>query len=128
VNYECVYIYIYMGAKYMVHVYIYMLCGQLVLEGKVGRSGRWEEYKRQAEQFICSCLKKGNRNILKSPGGLLWFQPWSNLQYTATATFIAAVYSDYLTTKKASVQCLGGILQPSELIAFAQSQVCTYYI
>ncbi|XP_062173735.1 endoglucanase 13-like [Alnus glutinosa] len=102
---------------------VQVLAAKLVLEGKVGRSGRWKEYKWQAEQFICSCLKKGNRNILKSPGGLLWFQPWSNLQYTATATFIAVVYSDYLTAKKASVQCLGGIVQPSELIAFAQSQV-----
>jgi endoglucanase len=96
---------------------------QLVLEGKVERSNTWEQYKKQAEQFICSCLEKGNKNFRKSPGGLLWFQPWNNLQYTATATFIATVYSDYLMAKNASVQCLGGIVQPSELIAFAQSQV-----
>ncbi|KAE8038507.1 hypothetical protein FH972_011009 [Carpinus fangiana] len=96
--------------------------GVQVLAAK--RSNTWEQYKKQAEQFICSCLEKGNSNVRKSPGGLLWFQPWNNLQYTATATFIATVYSKYLIkANNASVQCLGGIVQPSELIAFAQSQV-----
>ncbi|GLT71631.1 hypothetical protein SLA2020_436330 [Shorea laevis] len=102
---------------------VHVLAAKLVLEGKVGSSGNWGQYKSQAEQFICSCLQKGNSNFKKSPGGLLWFQPWNNLQYTATAAFIATVYSDYLTAKKGSIQCLGGIVQPSELIAFAQSQV-----
>lgn len=101
-------------------------CLQLVLEGKVESTSVWDQYKSQAEQFICSCLQKGNSNFKKSPGGLLWFQPWDNLQYTATATFIATVYSEYLTANRASIQCFGGIVQPSELIGFAKSQVLKF--
>uniref|UniRef100_A0A2N9F1G4 Endoglucanase n=1 Tax=Fagus sylvatica TaxID=28930 RepID=A0A2N9F1G4_FAGSY len=100
-----------------------VLVAKLVLEGKVENSGKWEQYKSQAEQFICSCLQKGNGNVKKSPGGLLWFLPFNNLQYTAAATFIATAYSEYLTAKRASIQCPGGIVQPDELIALAKSQV-----
>ncbi|KAK7852647.1 endoglucanase 13 [Quercus suber] len=100
-----------------------VLVSKLVLEGKVGYSGIWSQYKSQAEQFICSCAQKGNSNVKKSPGGLLWFLPSNNLQYTTSATFIATAYSQYLTGKKASIQCLGGMVQPDELIALAKSQV-----
>ncbi|KAM3685656.1 hypothetical protein ACB098_11G137800 [Castanea mollissima] len=100
-----------------------VLVSKLVLEGKVENSGIWSQYKSQAEQFICSCAQKGNSNVKKSPGGLLWFLPFNNLQYTTSATFIATAYSQYLTEKKASIQCPSGIVQPDELIALAKSQV-----
>ena len=89
-------------------------------------SGIWSQYKSQAEQFICSCAQKGNSNVKKSPGGLLWFLPFNNLQYTTSATFIATAYSQYLTGKKALIQCPGGIVQPDELITLAKSQVLQY--
>ncbi|KAF8028670.1 hypothetical protein BT93_E1348 [Corymbia citriodora subsp. variegata] len=100
-----------------------VLVAKLVLEGKVENSGLWAQYKNQAEQFICNSLQKGSGNFKKTPGGLLWFQPWNNLQYTSTAALIAAVYADYLAPKNASVQCPGGIASSSDLIALAQSQV-----
>lgn len=100
-----------------------VLVAKLVLEGKVEASDSWDEYKKQAEQFICSCVQKGNSNVKKTPGGLLWFQPWNNLQYVTTATFVTTVYSNYLNAKHASIQCSGGIVQPSDLIAFVKSQV-----
>ncbi|XP_010058568.2 endoglucanase 14 [Eucalyptus grandis] len=99
-----------------------VLVAKLVLEGQVENSGPWAQYKSQAEQFICNCLQKGSGNFKKTPGGLLWFQPWNNLQYTSTAAFIAAVYADYLDSKKASIQCPGGIASSSDLIELAQSQ------
>lgn len=88
---------------------------QLVLEGKVDSAGAWGQYKSQAEQFICSCIQKGNNNVKKTPGGLLWFLPWNNLQYTSTAVFVANAYSEYLNAKVASIQCPSGIVQPSDL-------------
>ncbi|KAI6706354.1 hypothetical protein NL676_009316 [Syzygium grande] len=99
-----------------------VLVARLVLEGEVENSGQWAQYKSQAEQFICNCLQKGNGNFHKSPGGLLWFQPWNNLQYTSSAALIAAVYADYLAPKQASVQCPGGIASSSDLIDLARSQ------
>ncbi|KAH7525254.1 hypothetical protein FEM48_Zijuj06G0205600 [Ziziphus jujuba var. spinosa] len=102
---------------------VQVLAAKLVLEGKVEESGSWSGYKSQAEQFICNCIQKGNGNFKKTPGGLLWFLPWNNLQYTTTASFIASVYSTYLDAKKASIACPGGAVQPSDLIAFVQTQV-----
>ncbi|CAB4299711.1 unnamed protein product [Prunus armeniaca] len=100
-----------------------VLVAKLVLEGKVESSGTWSQYKSQAEQFICSCIQKGNSNVKKTPGGLLWFLPWNNLQYTSTAVFVATVYSEYLNAKHAAIQCPGGIVQPKDLADLAQSQV-----
>ncbi|KAI9180253.1 hypothetical protein LWI28_002848 [Acer negundo] len=99
-----------------------VLASKLVLEGKYEGSGIWGQYKSQAEQFICSCIQKGNNNFKKTAGGLLWFLPWNNLQYSATASLVSAIYSKYLTDAKASLQCPGGAVQPSDLINLARSQ------
>ncbi|KAJ0090179.1 hypothetical protein Patl1_14193 [Pistacia atlantica] len=55
-----------------------VLASKLVFKGKASNSGRWAEYKSQAEQFICSCVQ--NDVIKKTLGGLLWFMPWNSLQ------------------------------------------------
>ncbi|KAG6574819.1 Endoglucanase 13, partial [Cucurbita argyrosperma subsp. sororia] len=102
---------------------VQILAAKLVLDGKVQPSGLWSDFKSQGEQFLCSCLQKGNNNVKKTPGGLLSFGDWNNLQFVTTATFLATVYSDYLAAKHASIQCVGGLVQPSDLIAFAKSQV-----
>ncbi|TYK24539.1 endoglucanase 13-like [Cucumis melo var. makuwa] len=102
---------------------VQILAAKLVLDGKVPSSGLWADFKSQGEQFLCSCLQKGNSNVQKTPAGLLWFQPWNNLQYVTSATFLATVYSDYLSSKGVSIQCPGGLVQPSDLISFAKSQV-----
>ncbi|KAK6926474.1 Glycoside hydrolase family 9 [Dillenia turbinata] len=97
-----------------------VLVAKLVLEDKV--SGQpWENFKNDAEQFVCNLLQKGNNNIKKTPGGLLWFLPWANLQYTISSTFILAAYSKYIN--HASLQCVGGAVQASELLEAAKSQV-----
>ena len=81
------------------------------------------EYKRMAEQFICNCAQKGYSNVKKTPGGLLWFFSWENLQYTATASFVLSSYSKYLEAAQASVQCPNGVLQASDLLGLARAQV-----
>ncbi|XP_043725398.1 endoglucanase 12-like [Telopea speciosissima] len=104
---------------------VQVLVSKLVLEGKVGNSGNWAQYKSEAEQFICSCVQKGSNNFKKSPGGLLWWQPWNDLQYTTAAIFVLSAYSDYLsaTHTDANIQCQGGPVTPTDLINFVQSQV-----
>ncbi|KAH7547544.1 hypothetical protein FEM48_Zijuj01G0321000 [Ziziphus jujuba var. spinosa] len=101
-----------------------VLVAKLVLEGKVEASGKWAEYKSNAEQFICNCIQKGSNNVRRTAGGLLWFLPWDNIQYVTTASFVTTVYSNYLTANHASIQCAGAqMTKPSDLVASVQSQV-----
>ncbi|KAL9844145.1 putative cellulase [Arabidopsis thaliana] len=100
-----------------------VLMAKLALERKVGSNGKIAEYKSMAEQFICNCAQKGSNNVKKTPGGLLYFLPWNNLQYTTTASFVLSAYSKYLTKAKASIQCPKGALQASDLLQIARSQV-----
>jgi len=95
-----------------------------VFEGKVKNEGKMIEYKSMAEQFICNCAQKGFNNVKKTPGGLLWFLPWDNLQYTATASFALATYAKYLEAAQTSIQCPNGdVLQASDLLNLARAQV-----
>ncbi|KAJ6775775.1 ENDO-14-BETA-GLUCANASE [Salix koriyanagi] len=100
-----------------------LLVAKLVLEGKVPDTGTWGQYKSQAEEFICSCIQKGGKNVKKTPGGLLWFLEWDGLQYVATASLVAAAYGNYLSANHASIHCAGVTVQPTDLYHLAQSQV-----
>ncbi|XP_068644183.1 endoglucanase 14-like [Aristolochia californica] len=99
------------------------LVARLVLDGKVPNSGVWAEYKNNIEQFICSCIQKGNTNIKRTPAGLLWWYDQSSLQYVTSSMLLTTIYSDYLANASANLQCPRGTVQPSELISFARSQV-----
>ncbi|KAJ6302027.1 hypothetical protein OIU77_016183 [Salix suchowensis] len=100
-----------------------LLVAKLVLEGKVPDTGTWGQYKSQAEEFICSCIQKGGKNVKKTPGGLLWFLEWDGLQYVATASLVAAAYGNYLSANHASIHCAGVTVQPADLYHLAQSQI-----
>ncbi|CAM8904526.1 unnamed protein product [Rhodiola kirilowii] len=100
-----------------------VLIAKLIADGNVPPSGPWAEAKSSGEAFICDCVQKGSNNAKISPGGLLWFQPWSNLQYTNSAGFILALYADILTASKGTLSCPGGNVSPTDLINFARSQV-----
>ncbi|MQL70515.1 hypothetical protein Taro_002827 [Colocasia esculenta] len=99
------------------------LVARLILEKKVPAGGVWAQYKDALDQFVCSCVQKGQNNVKMTPGGVLWWMPWNNLQYVTASMFIVASYSDYLAAGNANLQCSGGTLSPKELIAFARSQV-----
>lgn len=58
-----------------------------------------------------------------SPGGLLYFHEWNNLQYVSSAAFLLTVYSDYLSAAKAKIACPDAQVQPRDLLSFAKSQV-----
>ncbi|KAM1520449.1 hypothetical protein ACFX10_010838 [Malus domestica] len=100
-----------------------LLVAMLVLEGKVDNAGKWAEYRSHAEEFICSCIQKGSTNRKRTPGGLLSFAQWDNIQCVATATFATIVYSNYLAAKNASLNCAVGNTNPFDLVAFVKAQV-----
>ncbi|XP_055809299.1 endoglucanase 14-like [Solanum dulcamara] len=102
-----------------------VLIAKKLLKNKLAGNGSTSlnEYKKNAEEFICNCIQKGNNNIKKTNGGLLWWQPWNNLQYVTTATFVITSYANTLSATKNSIQCTSGNVEPSQLINFVKSQV-----
>eukprot|EP00252_Welwitschia_mirabilis_P011164 TRINITY_DN25101_c0_g1_i1.p1 TRINITY_DN25101_c0_g1~~TRINITY_DN25101_c0_g1_i1.p1 ORF type:complete len:631 (+),score=55.32 TRINITY_DN25101_c0_g1_i1:183-2075(+) len=82
-----------------------------------------QRYNEKAEYFICASMQKGNVNVRKTPGGLLFQQKWNNMQFVTSAAFLLTVYSDYLTTARKNLQCAKGAAAPAELLATAKSQI-----
>ncbi|KAG7035484.1 Endoglucanase 6 [Cucurbita argyrosperma subsp. argyrosperma] len=100
------------------------LVAKFLMQGKAGAYAPvFRRYQEKAEAFLCSCLRKGNRNVQVTPGGLIFRQRWNNMQFVTTASFVATVYSDYLTSSRGSLKCPAGYVRPSELLTFAKSQV-----
>lgn len=92
--------------------------------GKAGEnSAVFGKYQEKAEMFMCSCMGKSNHNVQRTPGGLIYRQRWNNLQFVTSASFLLSVYSDYLTSARKDLKCASGSVAPSELLAFAKSQV-----
>ncbi|CAL1373578.1 unnamed protein product [Linum trigynum] len=100
------------------------LVAKFLMQGRAGQHAAvFQKYQQKAEYFMCGCVGKGSRNIQKTPGGLIFRQRWNNLQFVTSASFLATVYSDYLTSARKSLQCSAGSVSPSELFSFAKSQV-----
>ncbi|PQQ16759.1 endoglucanase 6 [Prunus yedoensis var. nudiflora] len=100
------------------------LVAKFLMQGKAGRNTAvFEKYQQKAEYFMCSCIGKGSRNAQKTPGGLIFRQRWNNMQFVTSASFLATVYSDYLTSAGKTLNCAAGNVAPSELLSFAKSQV-----
>lgn len=97
---------------------------QFLMGGKAGdNSAVFGKYQEKAEMFMCSCMGKSNHNVQRTPGGLIYRQRWNNLQFVTSASFLLSVYSDYLTSARKDLKCASGSVAPSELLAFAKSQV-----
>ncbi|KAK4354567.1 hypothetical protein RND71_026761 [Anisodus tanguticus] len=100
------------------------LAAKFLMQGNAGTHAPvFEKYQEKAEKFMCACLGKGNQNIHKSPGGLIFRQRWNNMQFVTSASFLATVYSDYLASARKTLKCSSGSVSPTELLAFAKSQV-----
>ncbi|CAN0908806.1 Endoglucanase 6 [Linum grandiflorum] len=100
------------------------LVAKILMQGRAGRHAPvFEKYQQKAEYFMCSCLGKEGRSIQKTPGGLIFRQRWNNMQFVTSASFLATVYSDYLTSARKNLRCSSAAVSPSDLLGFAKSQV-----
>ncbi|XP_057247763.1 endoglucanase 5 [Beta vulgaris subsp. vulgaris] len=82
-----------------------------------------KQYKAKADFFACAYLQKNNDyNVPMTPGGLAFLLASNNLQYAASASFLLAIYSTYLTSSSSIVECPDGDVQPQDLLNFAKSQ------
>lgn len=103
---------------------VQVLVSKFLLQGRASQhSPVFERYQAKAENFMCSCVGKGNRNVQKTPGGLIYKQKWNNLQFATSASFLLTVYSDYLQSAGRNTRCASGIATPFELLDAAKSQV-----
>ncbi|PKA58959.1 Endoglucanase 6 [Apostasia shenzhenica] len=103
---------------------VQVLVSKFLLQGKgAHHSPVFGQYREKAEFFMCSCLGKGSRNVQRTPGGLLFWQNWNNMQFVTSASFLLTVFSDYLQSSGQKLQCSAGAVSPYELLDFAKSQV-----
>ncbi|KAF7102113.1 hypothetical protein CFC21_103298 [Triticum aestivum] len=82
-------------------------------------------YKAHSDSYICS-LVPGTSSFQAgqyTPGGLIYKEGESNMQYVTTATFLLLAYSKYLKSSGAIVSCGGGVVSPADLVALAKRQV-----
>ncbi|XP_020578265.1 endoglucanase 15-like [Phalaenopsis equestris] len=100
-----------------------LLVSKLILEKRVNATGSMIQYKNSADQFLCSLLQRNPNNARLTPGGLLWFLPWNNLQYTTAALLLLSVHSDHLAAAGASLSCPSAAVSPPEIISFVANQV-----
>ncbi|XP_062208289.1 endoglucanase 2-like [Phragmites australis] len=107
------------------YVGVQVLAAKILLQGKAGaHADVLRRYQQKADLFACSCLGKGGaNNVRRTPGGMMYHQSWNNIQFVTGASFLLAAYSDQLAAAQRAVQCPSGSAQPSELLAFAKSQV-----
>ncbi|XP_024315721.1 endoglucanase 19 isoform X2 [Brachypodium distachyon] len=88
----------------------------------------FELYKSHSDSYVCS-LVPGTNSFQASgqytPGGLLYKEGESNMQYVTTATFLLLAYAKYLKSSGsgATVSCAGAQVAPGELVALAKRQV-----
>ncbi|KAG8388628.1 hypothetical protein BUALT_Bualt02G0145200 [Buddleja alternifolia] len=103
---------------------VQILLSKVLLDGAGGAyTSTLQQYQAKADYFTCACLQKNDGyNVPMTPGGLLYVREWNNLQYPASASFLLAVYSDYLTKAKGVIKCPNAQLQPQDLLNFAKSQ------
>ncbi|KAL5721472.1 cellulase [Ranunculus cassubicifolius] len=103
---------------------VQVLLAKVLMEGHGGPyTATLKQYQAKAEYFMCACLQKNNGyNVPMTPGGLLYVHEWNNMQYVSSASFLLAVYSDYLSASNAAIQCPDAQLKSQDLLVFAQSQ------
>ncbi|KAK9007932.1 hypothetical protein V6N11_074844 [Hibiscus sabdariffa] len=97
---------------------------QVLMEQKgAAYTSTLKQYQAKADYFACACLQKNDGyNVHLTPGGLMYVRDWNNLQYASAASFLLAVYSDYLSAANAKLNCPDGQIQPQEVVHFAKSQ------
>ncbi|XP_039123894.1 LOW QUALITY PROTEIN: endoglucanase 1-like [Dioscorea cayenensis subsp. rotundata] len=81
-------------------------------------------YKAHADNYICS-LVPGSPSFQAqyTPGGLLYKESESNLQYVTSATFLLLTYAKYLKGNGGATTCGSSTITAESLISLAKKQV-----
>ncbi|XP_072967783.1 endoglucanase 1-like [Typha angustifolia] len=81
-------------------------------------------YKVHSDNYICS-LVPGTSSFQAqyTPGGLLYKESESNLQYVTATSFLLLTYAKYLRSSNAAVSCGSSLVTAGKLISLAKTQV-----
>ncbi|XP_008784873.2 endoglucanase 1-like [Phoenix dactylifera] len=83
-----------------------------------------ELYKVHSDNYICSLVPGANGfQAQYTPGGLLYKEGESNLQYVTSATFLLLTYAKYLNSNGGSVSCGTSKITAPQLTSLAKKQV-----
>lgn len=83
-----------------------------------------ENYKNQAESFICSNLPDSPYNQIRTtPAGMIHLRDGANTQYVTGTAFLFSAYSDILAAHNQKVNCGGKQFDHTHLMGFAKKQV-----
>ncbi|KAJ0029916.1 hypothetical protein Pint_13659 [Pistacia integerrima] len=83
-----------------------------------------ENYKNQADSFICSNLPESPyHQVYISPGGMLHLRDGANTQYVTGAALLFSVYSDALERHNKKVNCGDKQFDSNQIMAFAKQQI-----
>ncbi|KAL3618016.1 hypothetical protein CASFOL_038337 [Castilleja foliolosa] len=103
---------------------VQILLTKVLLDGAGGKyTSTLQQYQAKADYFTCACLQKNDGyNVRLTPGGLIYTREWNNMQYPASAAFLLAVYSDYLSKSNSVIKCPDAQIHSQDLLNFAKSQ------
>ncbi|KAE8666533.1 Endoglucanase 9 [Hibiscus syriacus] len=101
----------------------YVFLSRLAL---LDKDKNFEQFKQQAESFLCKILPNSPYSTIQYTQGGLMFnfkQPQSNLQYVTSITFLLTTYGKYMDSSKQTFNCGSLVVTPNSLIGLAKRQV-----
>ncbi|XP_037437870.1 endoglucanase 4-like isoform X2 [Triticum dicoccoides] len=81
-------------------------------------------YKAHADKYICSLVPgAGGFQSQYTPGGLLFKEGDSNMEYVTSTAFLLLTYAKYLGSTGGAASCGATAVTPSTLVSLAKKQV-----
>ncbi|PWA94043.1 endoglucanase 1 [Artemisia annua] len=98
-----------------------VLLAKTYLENKIEQ---FQLYKQHSDNYICSLIPGSpNSQAQYTPGGLLYKQSGSNLQYVTTSSFLLLTYAKYLDSNGGHASCGNSVVTSESLIVQAKKQI-----
>ncbi|KAF5188569.1 Endoglucanase [Thalictrum thalictroides] len=90
----------------------------------LNKDNSFEQYKQQAEDFVCRILPNSPSSSTQyTKGGLMYKLSQSNLQYVTSITFLLSTYAKYMMSASHTFKCGNILVTPTTLRKLSQSQV-----
>ncbi|KAL5571749.1 hypothetical protein UlMin_021346 [Ulmus minor] len=90
----------------------------------LNKDKNFDQFKQQAEQFMCRILPNSPSSSTQyTQGGLMYKLPASNLQYVTAITSLLTTYSKYMSATKQTFTCGNLLVTSSTLRNLAKKQV-----
>ncbi|RZC54001.1 hypothetical protein C5167_012855 [Papaver somniferum] len=87
-------------------------------------SNNGEDYRLNADRFVCGILPENPTSVTYSPGGLMHKKEGSYMQVPGAISFLALVYALHLNGVNQAIDCPDGThVTPQKMVAIAKSQV-----